>query len=476
MTHITKGAWLFTLATLALGTAASAEAPERVAPEPRKIPDGIAALAPTHGGLTADEVAHRATVTSFEVKAKEAAVAAAQAQLDQAIVGYYPRLLLTGRYTRLSKVEYPSLVPDDGPFAAFADDLKMPTPPLDQWHTQAQVLVPMSDYVLRISRSYAAASKSVKAASLNERAQKLKTAVDARLAYYDWLRARGGASVAEQGLELARGHLVDVRHAFQAGTASKADVLGVEAQVAKAELMVESARNFAHITEERLRVLMHDTSNRPYAVGENLESEVVFAEKLGSLEALREEAMSKRLEVKMIEESVGALREKAKVDRAGVWPRLDAFANATYANPNQRIFPQTSRWDFTWEAGVQLTWSPNEAFASGAMGAQASAEAAGLEAQKSALLDGIRMEVLQAAQAVREAEVAIDTTARGLSAAEESYRVRRELFRNGRATSVELTDAETELFRARLAALHARVDLRTAKARLEHAVGRDVGG
>jgi hypothetical protein len=39
---------------------------------------------------------------------------------------------------------------------------------------------------------------------------------------------------------------------------------------------------------------------------------------------------------------------------------------------------------------------------------------------------------------------------RGQHAAEESCRIRRVLFQNGRATSVELTDAEPELTRARM--------------------------
>jgi outer membrane protein TolC len=52
--------------------------------------------------------------------------------------------------------------------------------------------------------------------------------------------------------------------------------------------------------------------------------------------------------------------------------------------------------------------------------------------------------------------------------------VRRELFRNGRATSVELTDSEVELFRASLEAINARANLRSARASLLHAVGRDI--
>lgn len=474
MTHIWKSALSLALAHGLLAGVAFAEAAEE-GDEPRRIEDGIAALTPIRGGLTADEVAEKATATSFEVKAKKEATRAAEAQLNQAIVGFYPRLALTGRYVRLSKVEYPDLIPPQ--FASMMGDSTLSFEvPLDQWSAQAQVQIPISDYVLRISRSYAAASKSVRAANLDERAQKLKTALDGRLAYYDWLRARGGAQVAEQTLQQAKGHLVDVNHAFEVGAASKADVLRVEAQVAQAEMLVERSRNFAKITEDRLRVIMHDTSGRPYGVGENLEDEVPSVASVEDLEALREEAMSKRLEVKMIEENVSAIREQAKVAKAGIWPRLDAFANATYANPNQRIIPPVEEWRFTWEAGLQLSWSPNEAFASGSAGSSVSAQAAQLEAQRSALLDGIQMEVLQSAQAVHEAEVAITTTARGLAAAEESYRVRRELFRNGRATSMELTDAEMELFRARLEALNARVDLRTANARLSHALGRDIEG
>lgn len=88
--------------------------------------------------------------------------------------------------------------------------------------------------------------------------------------------------------------------------------------------------------------------------------------------------------------------------------------------------------------------------------------------------DQLHSEVTQAFTALREADASIQTTAAGLATAEESYRVRGVLFLNGRATSVELTDAETDLTRARLESLNARVDVRVALARLEHATGRDV--
>ena len=52
--------------------------------------------------------------------------------------------------------------------------------------------------------------------------------------------------------------------------------------------------------------------------------------------------------------------------------------------------------------------------------------------------------------------------------------MQRELFNNGRGTSATLTDAETDLTRARLTLLNARADARIARIRLDHALGRDV--
>ncbi len=78
---------------------------------------------------------------------------------------------------------------------------------------------------------------------------------------------------------------------------------------------------------------------------------------------------------------------------------------------------------------------------------------------------------MAAARAQQESAAVLATTARGLAAAEESHRVRQALFAEGRATSVELTDAETDLVRARLAAVDARIDAGLARVRLQTATG-----
>ena len=137
------------------------------------------------------------------------------------------------------------------------------------------------------------------------------------------------------------------------------------------------------------------------------------------------------------------------------------------------MFPQVDKFRFTWQIGAQLTWTLNDALISETTDRRLRAEASELRADRENFENGTRIEILSAQQAVALAERALATSQKGLAAAEEGYRVRRELLNAERATAVELVDAKTDLTRARITALNARVDLRVARAQLDHAVGND---
>jgi outer membrane protein TolC len=453
------------LAAFTLGAAVLSAHVASAAPQPREGEDTLDSklgrVLGAQGGLTASTVATRAEATSFDIKAKQADVEAAQAGVDQALVAYFPRLSGTARYTRLSSIDPIQL----GPVALY--------PILNQRLLQASLSIPISDYVLRISQGYAAATKNVKAAEFTEKATRLKVAADGKTAYYAWVRAKLQRVVAEQSVAQAKAHVTDAKSAFDAGTISRADVMRFESQLATSQLLLERATSLESTTEAQVRVAMHDPEGAGYEIGESIQVDAVQAGEDGDLVSMWYEASRSRFEVRALDESAGSLRDQAKIARAGSWPRLDAFGNLYYANPNPRIFPAVEEYKTTWDVGVQLTWSPNDLANAGPAAAGFESRAASLAAQRQSIADGIRLEVTQARNSIREARAAIESTAQGLAASEESYRVRRSLFKNGRATSVELTDAETDLTRARLESINARVDLQVARVRLEHALGRD---
>ena len=475
--------------------------PAPAAPLPPEASDVAArledALAPKQGGLKASEVAQRAETTSPEVRAKQQAVAAAAAKVDQAAIMFIPQFKLLARYVRLSPIDATNLgsggslvgaevepgepvpivcppgVTDPSQCYAAAAGVELSFPVvLNMWTLQGTINLPLSDYLLRMSQNHASASKSKQAAELQEKAARLKAQLDAKVAFYNWVRAKGGTIVAEQGLSTANAHLKDVKVAEQVGSASRADLLAVEGQVASTELLVERSRNMSSLAEEQLSVMMHDPETKSYEIGEDIDTPVQPASST-PLRQLYQEALRQRLERQVLDTTIASIRESRKVVSAGHYPRLDAFGNLYYQNPNTRVFPQEEKWSTSWDVGIQLSWTINDTFTSGAQVEEIDAKILEIESQRAQLEDGIRLQVTQAYNALREAEVAKQTTERQLKSAEESYRVRRELFRAGRATSSELTDAEAALLKARFDSLNARIDIRVAREGLDNALGRD---
>jgi outer membrane protein len=435
-------------------------------------------------GLTAKEVAERAVKSSNQLVAKRRSIESADAQVEQAKASFYPGLNLAARYTRLSNIDVPAL----GVLAAPADQSARGVLPagaplvaipltfpvvLNNYVFEARLTVPLSDYLLRTSRAVAGANRVKNASEIDERATKLSVARDAKVAYYQWIRVQGFAFVGAQSVTQANGHLVDANNAFQAGLISKADVLRAQSGQKNAELFLERANSNVNLATTRLRVLMKDPADKHYEVGENILAPVPSMPATSSEAAAYREASQKRLELKLLVENEAAVRDQAALTGAANYPRLDASASAQYSNPNPRYFPQENKFRGTWDAGVVLSWSPSAIFGVQANQRALEARAAEIAAQRQALLDGLALEVSQALSAERDAQFAVKVTEQALAAADEGYRVRRELFRSGRATLVEVTDSETELTRARLELVNAHVDLRIAQVELGHVLGRD---
>jgi outer membrane protein TolC len=472
-------------------TGASAALPER------GVDPLAAGLAPVPGGLTPEEVGAVAARTRPSIRVKQAELRAAAARVDQAFAAFLPRVTGVAMYTRLSPLTLafgsgalvgtqnagllhvgpcPGGAPgqcvlDSGNLPAGAQPFTIPVF-LNQYTFQASVAVPISDYVLRLSQGYAAASHGEKAKRLELEAQALQESADAKVAFYNWVRARGGAIVASEAVAQAKAHLQDAKQTFEVGLISKADVLRLEAQVASAEQAEAEAGAYVGVAEEQLRTVLGVGGDHPLGIGVDVMHEAPTTPS-EPLEAAQHQAFQRRLEIRALDETEYSLKEVESVARAGYLPRIDAFADAVYQNPNQRVFPQRGAFDFTWDVGARLTWVLNDTLTAPANVAEAKARTEAVTMQKQALRDGLRLEVASAYNDVAKAAVTIEAAERGLVAAEESLRVRRELFRNGKATGVDIVDAETELTRARLNQLNARVGLLVARTRLAHATGAD---
>ena len=451
---------------------------ERVVPS-EELPD----VARVPGGWTAETVGARASKTSFDVAAKEASLRAAEARVASAVVAFFPRLSGLGSYTRYQDLAQPSLgtlvepttpvapgpIGPATPLSAVPLAFKVP---LNYWLFQATLTVPLSDYVLRLSQQHAAASRNAEAARFDQLASEAKAYSDGKLAFYLYVKAVAQREVLVQSASVADAHLVDAQNLFRAGSASNADTLAAEANVAAAQLAVDQATEMAGVAEDQLRLATHSPPSDVMSIGEDVMSPI--PRDTYNLAALKQEATANRPELQSLSLGAAAQDQLAAGARAAQWPSVSAFGDYVYANPSPRIFVPEEQFHGYWDAGVRGTWAINDLFSGAAAGDDQQARAAVLRAQGAQLRDAIFMEVTQAMLAMRTADSSIESSSAQRRAAEEAYRARRDLFRVGKGTSVELADAEANLFRARFAAISARIDQRIARVHVDHATGRDV--
>lgn len=443
------------------------------------------------GGLTSDQAARQAAAYSQEAKVAEADHQSARAQQSRTIFNYAPRLTLTASYTRQSIPEQTnifggtSLVGTTATGSPLADDELFAidgasfnfNPIENQYYLNAGLVVPISDYLLNMTQSLEGVRAAKKTAKLNEKAARVSAAANARLAYYDWVRAKLAQGEADKSLHRAREQHKLLQDLHSAGRVARADVLRQDAFVANSELNVRRAATQETVARQNLHMMMNGgKGNAPsWRIGEDiLREQLGDAVKAEDLERYHREALQNRLEIQALDTTVYALGKQKSVEKTRAFPRVEGFGNVTYANPNPRFFPQEDEWNTSWDVGIRAVWTVNDIGSASADANVTNAEVARVKAQRQQVQDALRTEVLSAHQGMQEAGLARESAERGVAAAEAAHDDRKMLFEGGRATAFDVLDAETTLVTARLNLVQAYVALRMARVRFDHALGRDV--
>lgn len=343
--------------------------------------------------------------------------------------------------------------------------------PLNSYSLSANISVPISDYILSLAPARRGTLAARESAVLARDAERIKVQTDAKLAYYNWLRAVASLLVIEDSLQRTESRLVDVQHLFDAGSATRSDVLRVDALVSAQQAAIADAVAFRRVAERNLAVMMNEPL-RAYEVGDDILAAPRDIGEVADLDRLIAEAHGQRLELRSLERAMVGTREGIRATRAGYYPRLDAFADAVYANPNQRFFPLQPVWRGSWSVGIQFSYTINQSIRTKAQVRELKTNERDLVLQGEQMRRGIAMEVAQAFHDRERALAAVELSTRSLASAIEAYRVASENYRLGAATTNEIIDAEGQQVQAALHAVNSHIDLHVATTRLLYATGR----
>lgn len=435
-----------------------------------------AALASDPLSLDLDQAVRMATLHNRKTKMREDEVEAAAFRRKQATGRFLPKLSLYARYSRVSHVEPGSIrfpattLPGQPSDPSAVNTVRLGEAVDNQYALRLSVDQPLFTG-FALSKGYQAAEYAEALARQRVRAERASVRAVAQEAYFNLLKAREMRKVTEQLAQALEEHLQRTRLLYDAGRATELDVSRTQSRVAAAQVslvQIRGAEDGAHLA---LTTLLGLPSTTPLLLADIVDSQSPAS--LPAAEPLVREAVTSRPEVAIAKQGAAVAAARVEVEGSALWPQASLRFGYNYDRPNQRYFPVRDRFDGSWDISAVLSWTAWDWGVTyyGMKAAQAEAAAAARNVDEAR--DLVRLDVERQRQGYVTAAARISGARDTLDSALRAYDSARLLFDAGRASSLDVLDAATELTRVRSELVQALADARIAWALVHKAAGRD---
>lgn len=284
---------------------------------------------------------------------------------------------------------------------------------------------------------------------------------DTKSAYYALLASHRNLDTAEQDVLSTEEHLRITQARLKAETAPKFDVIRAQVQLAEAKQRIADAENAVTTREQALVTLM---GLPDFEMGDLATKDAaVTLRPLGELLAL---AQQQRPDLLAARQAIIVAQAGLGVAQAENRPEIKTQVGyKTYATETPL---QLNGW-YAW-LGVKVPILDGGFSRARRQEAQSAITKAHANVRRieNEVTSNVKQRYSDLTSAVSRENVALAA----LSQAEEAYRLASLRYQAGVSTSVEVTDAQSALTRARNDLVRSRLDISTALARLELAVGK----
>jgi len=303
-----------------------------------------------------------------------------------------------------------------------------------------------------------------------ERQIKAAQVRDIAFAYYRVQLAAAQVKVLEASVAQLSDFEADARKKFKAGTASEFDWLSAKVSLANERPALIAAKNRLSLARAvfRKRTFIEDAD---FVLSDPL----VFVPMRVKLSDMIEKGVLSRPELLVKQSSIDLRREEVKQERSSYYPRLDLVGTYNVNDPDPYGFmPGNSDegWQNHWSAGVRATW---DLFDGGRRRARVSASKLKMAIEEDQYVDlrrSIKLEIQTYWLRGRDSAEVIRASVENIKLAERALAIARARFDAGLGTNLEVTQANVELSRAKLARLAALHDYMRAVIGLKYSVGR----
>lgn len=392
--------------------------------------------------MSLDKAIELATQNAFSVRIAESNVEKAKRRIDEIRGNLGPRLTGNGSYTRFDRENQGRGIEDKS--------------------ASLSVSMPLDLFGVT-KRGLRGSERSLDAAKETLEASKRDLALSVRRAFYNVLQAEAQVGVAQETKDRAIARLKNAQAQFAAGAIAQIDVLRLETAVSQAETELLTAQNAVQLSHQTF----NNTLARPIDTAVSLKGVDGTPTAELTEEQLTKIAWENRHELRAIRHQMAFLAAVRETQEGGMTPTLSLSAvHSRSFNGSSLSNRQTSGTLAVsipiWDSGI--TRAKVKQARQDELQAKTQLEQAEL---------GIALEVRQARTNLTNALNRLAVAKRQVELAAETYRLAQIKFEAGEGIPLEVTDAQTELTRARTNEVVALYDAYRAYAELQRAIGRD---
>jgi len=411
--------------------------------------------------LTLDEARARALDASHRLAEARARETVAQAAVAARVAAERPLVSASAGYTHTNRVVEFTVPGPTGPRVLYPD---VP----DNYRTRLDLQWPIYNGGRNDALESAARAESGAAAAEVD-AARADLRLEVARAFWAVVTARAAVGVVGEALERAGVNVGDARQRLSAGLVPPNEVASAEAQQARQRMLLVEASNQRNVAlAELARLVGLDPA-------QTIEPMADLERPAGAeltVDALAREGLARRPERKALELRITAADLQKAAAAAGRKPVLAVGGGVDYARPNPKIFPRADRWDDSWDASVNVTWSVWDGGRVAADVAQAAGAATVVRERLREFDSVLALEVRQRSLEISSGTAAVAAADEAVRAAAEARRVVGERYRAGVIAQGDVLDAELALLQSQLDRTRALASVRLAESRLDRAVGR----
>jgi len=318
----------------------------------------------------------------------------------------------------------------------------------------------------RTVSAISAAQSSLEASSHQHEGNIQDLILQVNQGYYRLLQAGHTVKVAEKSLESARYHLEFAKARFEAGLATRSDILKAEVEVSNSNLTLIRSRNNLLSSQGSLNILLGQSVDAPLDVVDDLQD--LRQKEPTDFRSLLALANKHRPELLGMNSQLQAQRSNIRSAQGNLLPWISADANYSFSGA------ALSSLNKGWSFGLSLSYPVFSGFSLASRMAQEKIAFQAMDKRKSSLEQRISLDVWNAFLALNEAKERIENTRIFLENARENLGLAEEEYREGAGSMIEVIDAQTSVVAAEVSFIEALADFKISLAALDRALGIDV--